>query len=120
MPVPFPFMVAQAVILMSSWSHQESQLPTPLLAALESAASIWLAGTAGPTERSIVSVLWGSVVGASSQGPAPRHHQLSLGVVLASQAEGGEGVNIHRYPAVPGGLDHQPSSIDEETKAQRD
>lgn len=75
---------------------------TPLLVALESAASsVWLAGTAGPTERSIVSVLWSSVVGASSQGPAPRHHQLSLGVVLASQGEGEEGVSEHRYPTVP-------------------
>lgn len=74
MSVPFSYMMPHPVTR-ASWSHQGSQL----LAALGSAA--------GPTERPIVSVLWGSIVEAASEGPA-QDGQLPLGVVLAFRVGG--------------------------------
>uniref|UniRef100_A0A8C0NIX5 Histone deacetylase 11 n=1 Tax=Canis lupus familiaris TaxID=9615 RepID=A0A8C0NIX5_CANLF len=55
---------------------------------------VWLEGTAGPTERPIVSVFWGSVVGASSHGPAPGHLPLSLGGPVLTWGLGGTGSEL--------------------------
>ena len=55
-------------------------------------------GAAGPTEKPIVSILWGSIVGASSQGAAPRHSAVTR-LILASR--GGGGVNVQINNSTP-------------------
>ena len=85
--VPFPFMGTpnyRPVTPTPSHGQQESQPPR--------AWQPWgqllrvLGGATAPTEKPIVSILWSSIVGASSRGAAPRHSAAAQ-LVLASEVE---------------------------------
>lgn len=94
--VPFPFIGTPSLQARHTYalSHTASRDPScPVPGSPGVSCSCVLGGAAGPSEKPIVSIFWGSIVGASSQGAAPRHSAVTR-LVLASRAGGGVNVQM--------------------------